>query len=329
MPSFLIATTFLAQECGSGSTHGVNPEMQTRLDAAERILHATYDALAPDRRIDPWTGNGRASFVQWTGITGPHVCWRPNAGHHSAGSAIDIDAAANPHIVTRNGGVPGGERWAEGLVDMRNRALDVYDRAMRCMEPRIGTADVRARQPGESTPAVWSRFRAVSDALADYLCLAVDPRPRDVTRVALENADDLTDDALLAAIPEGERLPFDRAVAHIDAMLGDPAFKASHPDWPLDPPAQYLRVLRDYELVRIPMVVGRPSPTPSSTRNPARGFLRLRSEIVTALCDVGLRWGACDFEVRADGSSQNGAMMHFDLADDGGYPEIHSLLRFG
>lgn len=88
-------------------------------------------------------------------------------------------------------------------------------------------------------------------------------------------------------------------------------------------------MLRDYEHARIPMVIGSPSPAPSRTRNPARGFLNLPMEIVTALCDQGLRWGACDFGVRADGSSHNGAMMHFDLADDGGYPEINSLLRFG
>jgi len=97
----------------------------------------------------------------------------------------------------------------------------------------------------------------------------------------------------------------------------------------IEPQMSYLRILRDYEQVRIPMVIGSPSPTPSLTRNPARGFLNLRMEIVTALCDEGLRWGACDFGVSADGSSQNGAMMHFDLADDGGYAEINSLLRFG
>ena len=329
MPSFLIATTFLAQACGSGSTHGVNPEMQIRLDAAQRALHATYTALAPDQRIDPATGEGDASFGAWTGITSPHVCWRPNASHHSAGSAIDIEPAANPYIPTRNGPVPGGERGGEGLVDMRNRALAVFDRAMQFTTPPVAAADLRARQPGESTQAVWSRFKAVSNALASYLSLAVDPGPADVTRVALANADELSDDELLATIPQGERLPLEAAVGRLRGVLDEASFKASHPGWPLDARAQYLRILRDYEQVRIPMVAGSPSPTPARTRNPARGFLNLRSEIVTALCDQGLRWGACDFRVHADGASQNGAMMHFDLADDGGYPEIHSLLRFG
>ncbi|MBV8151256.1 MAG: hypothetical protein JOY59_06845, partial [Candidatus Eremiobacteraeota bacterium] len=51
--------------------------------------------------------------------------------------------------------------------------------------------------------------------------------------------------------------------------------------------------------------------------------------IVVALCDQGLRWGACDFDVRPDGGSENGAMGHFDLPDDGSYPDVNSLLRFG
>jgi hypothetical protein len=36
---------------------------------------------------------------------------------------------------------------------------------------------------------------------------------------------------------------------------------------------------------------------------------------VVALCDTGMRWGACDF----DAGPSNGDMQHFDLADNGGY----------
>lgn len=260
---------------------------------------------------------------------GPHVCWRPNGGHHSAGSAIDINSAVNPYIVTRNGHVPGGEEGGESLVDVRNRALAVCDRAVQFMTPRVAVADVSGRQPNESTPSVWTRFKAVSDALVIYLSFAVNSQPMGVSRVAIENADEVSDKDLLATIPETERLSLDYALAQLEGYLSTQEFHASHPDWSNSSRAQYLRILRDYEQVRIPMVIGPPSPTPSLTRNPARGFLNLRSEIVTALCDQGLRWGACDFGISADGSSRNGAMMHFDLADDGGYPEIHSLLRFG
>ncbi len=329
MPSFLIATTFLGQACGAGSTHGVNPEMQTRLHAADAAVRAIFDALPPSERFDPATGRANASFVQWCAVAGPHVCWRPNGGRHSAGSAIDVNAAVNPYIVTRNGSVPGGEAGGEGFVDMRNRALAVYDRAMQFVPAPVAAADLCGRRPGESTESVWTRLRAASDALVIYLSYAIDSGPAEISRVALENADVVPDDDLLATIVEGERLPLDPALARLEALLDSREFQTSHPNWPSEPRDQYLRIVRDYELVRIPMVIGDPSPTPERTRNPARGFLNLRREIVAALCDQGLRWGACDFGVRADGSSHNGAMAHFDLEDDGGYPEVNSLLRFG
>jgi len=301
MPPFHVETEFLGQPCGSGYTHGVNPEMQERLQAAERVARATYAALPADRRDE--------SFEAWAGVRGPHLCWRPYAAQHSAGAAIDIDPAANPYIVTRNGSVPGGEAGGETLVEMRNRALAVYDRAVRfTTQESSSSADVSARKPHESTQSVWARFKTVSDALVHYFSVAINPEAIVIARVAFENADEVGDEELLAAIPEDERIPLDQTTVSRE---------------------QYLRILRDYEHARIPMVIGSPSSTPERTRNPARGFLKLHCEIVTALCDQGLRWGACDLEISADGSSHNGAMMHFDLADNGGYPEINSLLRFG
>ena len=329
MPSFQLATSFLGQPCGSGFTEGVNPELQWRLQAAEDALRAAFEALAPEERIDPSTGRAGASFSQWAAVAGPHVCWRPNAGHHSAGAAIDINPATNPYIVTRNAGVPGGEAGGEDLVEMRLRFLAACDRAVQFISGPQAVADLSPRRPNESTPSVWTRFKAVSDALVVYFSLAIDDRPPSVSRVAIESADELSDDELLATIPQTERLPLDEALPRLEALLGSPEFREHHPAWPNGAKQQYLRIVRDYEHARIPMVAGAPSATPSQTRNPARGFLNLRCEIVAALCDQGLRWGACDLKVRADGSSRNGAMMHFDLADDGGYPQIDSLLRFG
>lgn len=329
MPSFQLATSFLGQPCGSGFTEGVNPELQWRLQAAEDAVRAAFEALDPERRIDPSTGRAGASFSQWVAVAGPHVCWRPSAGHHSAGAAIDINPATNPYIVTRNAGVPGGEAGGEHLVDMRLRFLAACDRAVRFVNGPLAEADLSRRRPNESTQSVWTRFKAVSDALVVYCSLAIDERLSSVSRVAIANADRVSDEELLATVPETERLPLDDALPRLEAVLGSPEFRAHHPAWAHGAKDLYVRIVRDYEELRIPMVVGAPSATPSVTRNPARGFLNLRCEIVTALCDQGLRWGACDLKVRADGSSRNGAMMHFDLADDGGYPQIDSLLRFG
>jgi hypothetical protein len=303
--------------------------MRMRLQSAEASIRAAFESLPPDRRVDPSTGRGNASFAQWCAIAGPHPCWRANVRHHSAGSAIDIDPAANPYIVTRDEPVPHGEIGGPDSAGMRLRALAVYDRALQFAALPAEAADLRVRQPGESTQSVWTRFKGVSDALARYLSFAVDDGPAKVSRAAIENADDVTDDELLATIPEGERLPLGSGFARLENVFASHEFRTNHPGWSYDARAQYLRILRDYEHVRIPMVIGDPSSPPSVTCNPARGFLQIRSEIVTALCDEGLRWGACDFDPRAGDASRNGAMMHFDLADDGGYPEINSLLRFG
>jgi hypothetical protein len=320
MPSFLIATTFLDQPCGSGSTHGVNPEMQVCVQAADEAVRAVYDALAPEQRIDPSTGEANASFSRWAGASKPHACWRPNLPHHAAGAAIDVEPEANPRIVTQ-GRVPPG--------DEQRGVLAVYDRAVRFMTSSVATADVSARQPGESTLSVWTRFKAVSDALASYLSFAIDAEPSGVSRAAIDDPDERSDDEIVSAIPTTERRDLDDAVARLERHLSSAEFRASHESWPNSPHAQYLRMLRDYEHVRVTMVTDCGDSPSSRTANPARGFLHLRSEIVTALCDHGLRWGACDLGIRSDGSTRNGAMMHFDLADDGGYPEIHSLLRFG
>ncbi len=310
MPSFLIATTFLGLPCGSGSTHGVNPEMQLLLQAADAEVQAVFDGLAPEQRIDPATGRGNASFAEWSAITRSHVCWQANVPHHSAGAAIDIEAPANPRIATDE------------------RALAAYDRALQFMAPSAAAADVGPRRPGESTQSVWARFKAVSDALAGYLSFAVNAEPASVSRAPIDDADAISDEGVLETIPLAERLTEADAVARLERHLSSGDFQASHATWPNSSRAQYLCMLRDYEHVRIPMVIGCAG-NASRTANPARGFLQLRSEIVTALCDQGLRWGACDLGRGANGSTGNGAMMHFDLADDGGYPEINSLLRFG
>ncbi len=307
MPSFLLATTFLDRPCGVGATHGVNPELRERLQAADAAIRTTFAALAPERRIDPLSGEHDASFAAWCGIAAPHRCWRANAGRHSSGSAIDLGAAESPFIAIGRG----------------SGALEAYDRAMRFAGEPGATADVSPRRPNESTPEVWSRFKAVSDALGRYLRFAIDPEAVRVTRVPIEDPDALGDEELLAAIPEGERLNLDRAVAALEAYPA--GVQAGAAREPAASRARYLRMLRDYEVVRIPMAIGESSTVPVMTHNPARGFLDVRSEVVSALCDQGLRWGACDL----DGSAECAVMTHFDLVDDGGYPEVHSLLRFG
>src|SRR4051812_45052716 len=99
-PDFLVPTVFLGQQCGFRTAPGLNPVMKDRLEAAKAAVQAIFDSLSPEERIDPATGQASATFAQWCAVTGPHVCWRPKANHHSAGAAIDINVVSNPYIVT-------------------------------------------------------------------------------------------------------------------------------------------------------------------------------------------------------------------------------------
>jgi hypothetical protein len=119
-------------------------------------------------------------------------------------------------------------------MDARNRALAVYDRAMQFMTPPADSADVSGRQPGETTLSVWTRFNAVSTALASYLSFAINLPPTTVDRTAVENADDLSDDELLGTIPESERLTLDFALSQLDEFLASEDFQSNHPNFPND-----------------------------------------------------------------------------------------------
>ncbi len=159
---------------------------------------------------------------------------------------------------------------------------------------------------------VHSQLRPYGTSLASARALVAQRRVLPVLDVLDEAG---ADTALLDQIPAAELRPRAEALETIQDLLSDDSFIQAHPDAVPDAEQLYYRILRDYELVRIPMVIGSPSYSPAVTRNPARGFLDLRPEIVVALCDSGMRWGACDF----DAGASNGDMQHFDLADNGGY----------
>ena len=119
---------------------------------------------------------------------------------------------------------------------------------------------------------------------------------------------------MTAGIPAALRLSDATARANISSQVTDPAFATDHPGWTTDVDFWLTQIMRDYEVVRIPMQFGPVSLTPASTRNPANGFLNLRQEIVLVfasdppLLDV-MRWGISDF-----GAEESGDVQHFDLA---------------
>ena len=177
------------------------------------------------------------------------------------------------------------------------------------------TAAVSIRQGGEATTDVYSHFRSVSLSLQSYLSFAILPSgPTRLVRPVVPDAENADYDALLSQIPAdgplAERCDVDTAIQQLTDFLtqfpvplnlplsGVDAFRAWH-----------AQILRDYELLRLPLVFGDPTPSPRMTRNPVNGFMDLRRELVVAMCDsaiADLIWGACDL-----GINESGDMMHF------------------
>jgi hypothetical protein len=320
-PSYLVDHDFLANRLR------VNPVMAQRLTDAENAIRAAYEALGPNDASRVHYGGGQKTLREWAGILSGRG-WRPGSStsKHASGSAVDLNYALQPYIVTRttiNGRTTlGGEAEGAGLVTERQNAADVYDRAVRFTSNAPNamslTAPMHVRASGESTSAAYRRLRGVDQAMNRYFRYAMLEEPTQVRRPPIATIETATESELLAAIPVTERRDETRAIGDLEALMGtrfSPDWARTHGGWGLTPRQTYFRILRDYEHARIPWVIGKPVARPAVTRNPTRGFLHMIEPVVVALADTGrLRWGAIDF-----GPASSGDVHHFDLGNHGGY----------
>ncbi|HET9143112.1 hypothetical protein [Actinophytocola sp.] len=286
-------TTFLGQPC----ENGVDPSMVAALAAVEENLRELHRAAGVE-----------SPFEQWAGIHEPHKGIYPG-GHHAAGIAVDLNYTTNPYVATRTVHTFGGERGS--AVAVRRAAVEVYDRAVAFTFSETDTSDTSCRIH-DSIGDIYDHFQVASDCLVYYLGAAFSADPRRVDRRPVPGVAELADgdpafDVFGAELPGGLAAA-DAVIAALDGQMSSDGWREAHPNWPYTPAQQYWQLLRDFELVRTPMVFGSPADV-RSTRNPARGFLDLRREVVLALVEVGgMRWGACDF-----GPDESGDIMHFDL----------------
>ena len=318
-PDYLVTPQF----CGVTVAPGVNPKMAERLAQVEKHLHeVVWPAMPAEAKFDRKTGAPTDDVDKWLGI-GSVAGWKPGAWHAS-GSAVDVDAAWGPYIATRNfdpAGNPsyGGEEAGAHLKAERARALEVNDRAMQWLGH--ARADLSSRKgTKESIGDAYDRFKLASDALSIWMMYAIPHnKPAMIRRAPIADVHDpakVSDDDLLAKIPESERLSKDIGVQLVREDMERDWWKQIHPQgWPQTPEQVYFQVLRDYEMVRVPMVSGAPQSLPGTTRNPVHGFIHHRKALVEAMVEVGkLRWGACDFGIGVDGDTH-----HFDLNSHAGY----------
>jgi hypothetical protein len=236
---------------------------------------------------------------------------------------VDFNVTQIPYIVTRTGQTLGGEAAAAGQQSMRRRAAEVYDRAVGFLMGGGMRADTSIRVH-DSIETTYDRFRLVSDGLVFYLSWAFSSVPVRVSRPPIPDVQDLADgDPAFDAIGAEELgRPRDEAIGGIAALFADPDWAANHDGLPT-PETQYWQMLRDYELVRTPMLYGNPGQPITATRNPCHGFLQLSRELVCSMVNVGnqvlgdrgtVRWGASDL-----GAAESGDVMHFDLGGHAGF----------
>jgi len=277
------------------------PQLSAALNSAQDSLQSVFDSLPSDEQLDFFSGQPTDSVAAWCGIVENH-------GGHSDNKAIDINLSTNPYIATRTGDVFGGEGEPGQLLAVRQRAVEVCDRATQFFLGADTFADIAARRPGESTASVYARFQAASENLVSYLSFAFNSTLTFISRAPGADIEALSEQDLVLQL-SGELRAKDVAMADLQTFMQSPEFLNVNPSHPFSAREQYWRILRDYEHVRIPMVAGIASAHPGKTRNPLKGFLNFRVDLAIALCDVSMmRWGACDF-----GPDFNGDMMHFDI----------------
>lgn len=321
-PAEVTAYNFLGLSVGGG----INATLQGRLTSIATELNSRFNTVHGRAPAD------NAKLRQWLGVSTIRG-WRnqtSNNSYHCSGSAVDVSYRNQPYIVTRtdtpSGVVHGGEAAGAALTSQRVSAAEVYDRAVDFVYG-LSQADVSARReagadtPRESTSSVYRRFRSVSEALSIYLGLAFHTNPERVRRRPIANIDAATETELLDEIPTTERLEENAGIENVRQYIlnhsnPDEIDATYHWNWEDSFLAReyYFQMLRDYEHVRIPMVVGNPEARPALTRNPARGFLHMSEDFVVAMVDTGnLRWGISDF-----GAASSGDTHHFDLDSNAG-----------
>lgn len=305
----IVAATFL----GFQIEGGVEEEMKRRLEAVEEELKGIGQATGLNQRPK-----------------GFH-----SGGYHGHGIAIDLNYDTNPYIATRTGRTFGGESGFIGGSEGRARAVEVYDRAVAFTFWETDTADVSIRVY-DSIEETYDRFQTASDCLAYYLSHAF--RWGDdsiwINRAPISHAHELADDdpafAAISDKDDGERWPYQEAIEMLTETMESlgssdntrrraitrqqPTWRNAHPNWPWSTPEQqYWQIVRDYEVVRAPMLQGSASAPITRTRNPANGFLDLPRDLVVSMVKTGrMWWGASDF-----GAGASGDMMHFDFGDHG------------
>jgi len=290
------------QAVASPGVNGVNRGLLKRLLRAQEDLYRQYREQVGAPVDDADDQKKFKTFCQTKEVIrgqGPR-----DSGNHRDGSACDIEYLASPWlpIFAPGGGLTGEEhnksgQWSKDNV--WNPCIQVCHRSgLFCLghtvEPRA-SADVSYS---------YDSFKETHDALVKYLSYRY-------PNGAAGNLTEATEADFIARVKaekdtalKGSKLSlFDSATS----QFAEKDTSAASDD---DLKAAFAQIESDRKTMRYGMVIGSLSvagdkidETKTNYREPCRGFLMLKKDVVIALKKTGLRWGGQDFR----------DMMHFDM----------------
>lgn len=308
----------------TGETHtgaGVCAEMKQVLMAAQKDIFNAYAAEVRGQGETP----SEAGFKKWCGVA-DLVGWQFRGGQHSRGSAIDIEPTFNPYVATKSGDTFGGEQYVEEglphtnkkITRIRERAFKAYTNAWRTRfggttEPNVSAFRAQKPNENETVAEAYDRFFDAHNTLVAYFDLVYSGKtatslPATTTRPLRElgtfqNPQPGTFFGM-ASLYRGGYLP--KLPSNEKELL-----------------ELHEQVQADYAALRLVMVTGSLSNAKDNpgfassglnfelSRDPARGFLRIRKPIAVILREHLARWGAIDF-----GPNASGDIMHFDRGSE-------------
>ena len=270
---------YVAKEVKPATLFGLAVDGGLRPDFYKKLKQAEDDAK---KLISPTPTTAK----DW-GITSISGCQVRRRGWHPWGMAVDIDYVKNPYVMHES-----GEPAMDKLV------TPIYHRIARLVlnrdsvVPKGITESVKGETKAARTSRLYDSLKEESDAMVKYFKAMQD------TKLLQKELDkhDLFDSKFW----EGTWGVKDMTPSH--DMLQE-------------------IMMKDYVLLSGkagPSISGKTYPDPKVLlkgisgdvpfvkRDPEKGFLAIRKEIITCCTNVGLRWGAIDF------GGESGDVMHVD-----------------
>lgn len=270
---------YVAKEVKPATLFGLTVDGGLRPDFYKKLKQAEDDAK---KLITPTP----TSAKDW-GISSISGCQVRRRGWHPWGMAVDIDYARNPYVMHESG-EPAMDKLVTPIYHRIARLVLSRDSVV----PKGITETVKGETKAARTSRLYDRLKEESDAMVTYFKAMQDIKllQKELDKHDLfdpkfwENTWDVK-----GMTPSHDTLQ-DIMMKDYVLMSGKAGPSISGKTYP-DPKVLLKGISGDVPFVK---------------RDPEKGFLSIRKEIITCFTNLDLRWGAIDF------GGESGDVMHVD-----------------